>query len=145
MLSGLPSAAGRREWLVAMSFARILSSLSARSIQSTSVRGVMIPRTARSPSRSTPEIILRSSVSIAPEVSASATKVLISSSVMAFSGEVCTPRRRKIALVDASRSQTTGPPMRDTTVIRGATAQAIASGLRRARCFGTSSPMITER
>ena len=56
-----------------------------------------------------------------------------------------TPKRRKIAFVEASSSQTTGADTRDTTVISGATAQAILSAFLRARCLGTSSPMMTER
>ena len=65
--------------------------MSSTSIQSTSVRGVMTPRTARSPRRITPAIILRSSVSITPAVSASAMMVLISSSVTALSDSVLWP------------------------------------------------------
>ena len=105
----------------------------------------MTPRTARSPRRSTPEIILRSSVSITPAVSASAMMVLISSSVTALSDSVLRPSRRNTSLVEASSSQTTGAATRDTSAISGATAQAMPSVLRRARCLGTSSPMTTDR
>ena len=119
--------------------------VSSTSIQSTSVRGVMTPRTARSPRRMTPAIILRSSVSITPAVSASAMMVLISSSVTVLSDAVLWPKRRKISLVEASSSQTTGAPIREISAMSGATVQAIPSAFFSARCLGTSSPTTTER
>lgn len=51
ILSALPSPAGRREWTVLSTRVRMVSALDESSIQSTSVRGVMRPRTGRSPSR----------------------------------------------------------------------------------------------
>jgi hypothetical protein len=50
-----------------------------------------------------------------------------------------------MSFVEASRSQTTGVPTRDTSDIIGATALAMPSGLRSAKFFGTSSPTTTDR
>jgi len=35
--------------------------------------------------------------------------------------------------------------MRETIVMKGATAQAIPSALRNANCLGTNSPIMTEK
>ena len=100
------------------------------SIQSTSVRGVMMPRTGRSPRRMTPEIMSRSSGSITPALAASATTVRISSSVTALAGASRRPSRRNTRPVEASNSQTTGPMARESSVMGRATAQAMPSGER---------------
>lgn len=80
-----------------------------------------------------------------PAVSASATRLRISSSVTALALSVSWPISRNTARVEASRSHTAGRAARETTRMPGATMQAIRSGLRKARCLGTSSPMITDR
>ena len=115
------------------------------SIQSTSVRGVIRPRTGRSPSRSTPEISWRSPASSTPAPSASAISVLISSSVTVLLGGWRCRSSQNTALVETSSSHTAGAAMRDSVVISGAIRQAMVSALRSARFFGTSSPTISER
>ena len=74
--SGELSPTGTRECEVAMMRSVIWSEGSVKSIQSTSVLGVMMPRTRRSPRRSTPVIIRRSPLSSTPADSASATRCL---------------------------------------------------------------------
>jgi hypothetical protein len=83
--SALPLWAGNREWLLRKIAARISSASCVRSIMSTSIRAVMMVRTARSPSRITPLIMARSPGSITPAVSASAISTRISSSLTLFS------------------------------------------------------------
>ena len=87
----------------------------------------------------------RSSSSITPALSASPTSILISSSVTVDASSDLVPNRLKIRLVEALRSQTAGAATFESTSIRGAIAQAMLSGLRRASCLGTSSPMTMER
>ena len=145
MLSGSTLATGRRECGVDPRSARMSASSSSRSIQSTSVRGVITPRTARSPRRRTPAIMLRSSVSITPAVSASATTVLISSSVTASRGSVSRPKRPEDQPgrgVEQARRRGGDPGDQRH---RGRDRAGDPSALRSARCLGTSSPMTTER
>jgi hypothetical protein len=87
----------------------------------------------------------RSSSSITPALSASPTSILISSSVTVDESSDLAPRRRKIRLVEALSNQTAGAATFESTSIMGAMVQAMPSGLRRAICFGTSSPMTMER
>ncbi len=116
-----------------------------RSSQSTSGRGVITPRTERSPSRITRAIIRRSCGSTTPAVSASAIMARISSSVTTCPASLPRPRSRSTRVEETSSSHTAGAAIRATVVIGPATSEATRSGLASAICFGTSSPTISDR
>ena len=112
---------------------------------STSRRGVITPRTGRSPSRMTPEIIARSPGSITPrllrfgdqDLDLLVGDVLFVLRVLAQQPQQARPRHRAAT---PAASET-----RASIVIAGATCTATRSGLRSAICFGTSSPTISEK
>ena len=91
-------------------------------------------------------IIRRSSSSMTPALSASPTSILISSSVTVLSFSGLPPKSWKISRVDVFE-QPDGRRARPCEIssISGATAQATLSGLRSAKCLGTSSPMTMEK
>ena len=80
-----------------------------------------------------------------PESSASATTERISTSVTTDGCSGPTPSRRNTSPVEASSSHTTGAAVRETSVMAGATRQAMPSGSRSAKRLGTSSPMTMDR
>jgi hypothetical protein len=116
-----------------------------RSIHSISVRGVISARIGLSARRSTRSIMCRSSVSMAPEVAPSATTAFTSSSVTELSEGSCRPNRRRTSAEELESSQITGAVKRASVARGRETTMAIASGLRSASCFGTSSPMMRLR
>ena len=94
----------------------------------------------------TPAIMARSyRLDDASSFSASAIRVRISSSVTRSPGSELSPKVRKTARPEASNNHTIGDAIAAITVIAGATFTAIASGFLRAICFGTSSPIISEK
>ncbi len=110
MASTVPSPTGRRECGESMMALRPVASSQERFSQSTSVRGVITARTARSPRRNDAGDHARSSDSIVPWCSASATRSLISSSVTFSSDCPLWPSRRSTSRPEMSSSQTAGRP-----------------------------------
>ena len=115
-----------------------------RSSHSTSSLGVMTPRTERSPSRMTREIIERSSGSTRPVRSASAIMVAISSSVTRAWRCPRWPSSLRPNRADQSSRLTAGPAAVARNCIGRATRMAILSALIMPICLGTSSPATTE-
>ncbi len=145
IVSGDPSATGSSECGLPSISLRISCSLAPRSIQSSSVRGVIISRTGRSASRTTPARIWCCSASITPERVASA-KIMCSSSAVTLDwppGRM--PNKRMSRPDDVSSNQTSGAAMAASTAIGRAIKTAIGTAILRAICLGTSSPTTTLR
>ncbi len=140
-----PAATGSLDRRVSSTMRRSFSGLSSSAIISTSPRGVINALAVRSARRMTPPIISFSSASSTPALSASAMMVRTSSSLTPSLVRPLLPIIRSTALPDASSSQTSGDATFDRSIIAGATRQAIRSGSPSANCFGTSSPMISDR
>ena len=131
---------------ISASVARSCSPVSDTSIQSTSVRGVITSRTGRSARRTMPEMIARSLSSSTPAVCASATTRWSSSAVTAFSDSRSRPR----AVEDQRAGPVEQPDERrrgaaTATASAAATNAAIGSGERSANCFGTISPITSDK
>ena len=123
----------------------MVSTEASASSHTTSTRGVMIARTARSAMCMTPSIISCSIGLTMPASAPSSRSALISSSVTRDARVSPTPNNRSTALVEPRKSETNGDPSRATTVMGAATRLATPSGLVNANRFGTSSPITSER
>jgi hypothetical protein len=135
-----PSATSSSECGLSSIAARISASLALRSIQCSSVRGVITSRTGRSASRITLVISARSSSSITPERVASAKIIWSSSAVTSCSAPLFNRSRRSSRPDERSSAHTNGALMRAISTIGRAATMAIGSAARSASCLGTSSP-----
>ena len=140
--SPVPSATGIRGRATLRIAATASAPVASRGSMSISCRGVISARAVRSDSRITPLIISRSSVSSTPPSCASAKRTWTSSSVTRFSLVPRWPSSHSTTRPDRSRNHTSGAATTDNTVIAGAMRIATPSALRKAICFGTSSPTI---